>query len=79
MEAGISATRQSPFRTPQEREEYRKSLHKSTPSSWRVAYKKVNEPVNFYIPSTLKIHIKLLLCVFYSVVKRDYRRVVKSY
>ena len=41
MEARVSAVRPSPLRRPQEREEYRKSLYKSSPTSWRATYAEV--------------------------------------
>ena len=56
METGVSAVRPSPRRTPQAREEYRKSLYKSSPSPWRITYEKVQNLQNYYTRSLSNYH-----------------------
>ena len=56
METGVSAVRPSPRRTPQAREEYRKSLYKSSPSPWRITYEKVLNFQNYYTRSISNYH-----------------------
>ena len=62
MDSGVSAARPSPRRTPQAREEYRKSLYKSSPSPWRITYEKVCTSKHHSLRLSIKL-VPILICV----------------